>query len=85
MATTTTQAFSYDDLPELLGAPGWPDAVARLLFDPEARHADAPSYRRVVSWDEAQSRLLDAIDSYGMVLALGPAGHDLSSAQHDHG
>ncbi len=47
-----------DDLPELLGAPGWPDAVERLLFDPEARHADAPSYRRVVSWDEAQSRLL---------------------------
>ncbi len=29
-----------DDLPEILGMPGWPDRVRRVLFDPDGRRPD---------------------------------------------
>lgn len=39
-----------DDLPELLAEPAFPRDVARLLFDPNNAHADAPLFTRLLSW-----------------------------------
>lgn len=43
-----------DDLPEILLAPGFPQGVERVLFDPESAHRakDVPGCRIVRSWGE---------------------------------
>jgi len=41
-----------DDLPEFLEEPGFPPAVERVLFDPNAYHSASPAYRRAVGWAE---------------------------------
>ena len=38
-----------DDLPEILLAPGFPEATQRLLFDPESRH-EATGLQRAADW-----------------------------------
>ena len=49
-----------DDLPELLGEPGFPADTNRVLFDPNDAAPDAPTYRRARSWDEISGLLLRA-------------------------
>ena len=47
-----------DDLPELLGAPGFPAGVVRILFDPANVHAAESTFTRVNSWRDIRNRLL---------------------------
>jgi hypothetical protein len=47
-----------DDLPELLGEPGFPAATRRVLFDPNDAGPDDPCYRRARSWTEVAGLLL---------------------------
>lgn len=49
-----------DDLPELLGEPGFPSTTQRVLFDPNDAAPDDPCYRRARSWPEVASLLLRA-------------------------
>ena len=49
-----------DDLPELLGEPGFPATTQRVLFDPNDAASDDPRYRRARSWPEVASLLLRA-------------------------
>jgi hypothetical protein len=49
-----------DDLPELLGEPGFPADTNRVLFDPNDAAPDAPTYRRARSWCEISGLLLGA-------------------------
>jgi FMN phosphatase YigB (HAD superfamily) len=44
-----------DDLPEFLGEAAFPSGVNRILFDPDARYADDPRWRRVRDWHELSS------------------------------
>jgi hypothetical protein len=48
-----------DDLPEFLTAGEFPPGVQRILFDPRQQNADHPSYRRIATWQEIASILLD--------------------------
>lgn len=47
-----------DDLPELLGAPGFPGGVARVLFDPRGEHPEQPGIERFPTWTDIARRLL---------------------------
>lgn len=49
-----------DDLPEFLTEPGFPDRVARVLFDPSGTHAADAQYSRMKSWPEIEQWLLTA-------------------------
>jgi len=49
-----------DDLPELLGEPGFPADTSRVLFDPNDAAPDAPTYTRARSWGEISGLLLRA-------------------------
>jgi hypothetical protein len=49
-----------DDLPELLGEPGFPADTRRVLFDPNDAAPDAPTYARVRSWREISGVLRGA-------------------------
>lgn len=49
-----------DDLPELLGEPGFPAGVVPLLFDPGNEHADRALFRRFLSWHHCSQELLAA-------------------------
>jgi hypothetical protein len=51
-----TCSHFIDDLPEFLGEPAFPKDVARVLFDPHARHPRAP-FTRVASWRELSELL----------------------------
>jgi hypothetical protein len=46
-----------DDLPEILGDPGFPARVARLLFDPAGHHANTPGMSRFATWHELEQAL----------------------------
>jgi hypothetical protein len=46
-----------DDLPEFLGAEGFPAGVTRILFDPAARHADDGRFLRATSWQQIETLL----------------------------
>ena len=46
-----------DDLPELLGEPGFPAGVEKLLFDPSRLHIGSP-FTRIDSWADASERFL---------------------------
>lgn len=55
--------YFIDDLPEFLVAPGFPLAVARVLFDPDGtpageQAASEHGLLRVISWKEASDLLL---------------------------
>jgi len=41
-----------DDLPEILLAPAFPQKVSRLLFDPDAHHADEAELFRMANWGD---------------------------------
>lgn len=47
-----------DDLPELLGAEGFPVGVARILFDPRNEHPEQPGVERFQTWACIAARLL---------------------------
>jgi hypothetical protein len=50
-----------DDLPEILGLPGFPVRMQRILFDPEGQHEGAPleaSWVRCSDWMAIRSLLL---------------------------
>ncbi|MBE2179993.1 MAG: hypothetical protein IAE97_05940 [Chthoniobacterales bacterium] len=47
-----------DDLPELLGAAGFPAGVAKVLFDPRGEHPEQPGVERFRTWAEIAARLL---------------------------
>lgn len=48
-----------DDLPEILGAEGFPENTARLLFDPESQHPDsAPPVQVLESWSAIAAHVL---------------------------
>ena len=49
-----------DDLPELLGEPGFPRGVVRLLFDPNDVHPDNALFMRLLSWHQVPHELLAA-------------------------
>jgi FMN phosphatase YigB (HAD superfamily) len=48
-----------DDLPEILGLPGFPVGMRAILFDPEGQHAEA-SFERCASWPDIAALLLGA-------------------------
>lgn len=41
-----------DDLPEILLAPQFPEGVSRMLFDPDAHHADGSALPRMGNWTD---------------------------------
>jgi hypothetical protein len=47
-----------DDLPEFLTEPAFPTAAKKILFDPNALHADGAATLRVASWSEIERLLL---------------------------
>ena len=47
--------YYIDDLPEILLAPGFPVGTRRILFDPEAHHADAGPINVMGSWQDILS------------------------------
>jgi len=47
-----------DDLPEVLGAAGFPAAVDRILFDPLALHVPPAGVCGVRSWHDVAAALL---------------------------
>lgn len=49
-----------DDLPEFLGAPGFPAGVQRILFDPHGRHSDQGDRTRAGSWCEIEGMIFGA-------------------------
>jgi hypothetical protein len=46
-----------DDLPEILLAPGFPDRVRPILFDPEGHHRGLTKLTAVASWQDIRSHL----------------------------
>jgi hypothetical protein len=50
------QAF-LDDLPEVLGAPGFPASAAAILFDPTGRTPSPEGQRRISAWSELSAVL----------------------------
>jgi hypothetical protein len=46
-----------DDLPDILGMPGFPKGMRAVLFDPDAQHAAAP-YTRCASWRDVAHAVL---------------------------
>jgi hypothetical protein len=48
-----------DDLPEILSDPGFPAAVAPLLFDPAGQGGDGNGFLRFLSWHELDRTLSD--------------------------
>ena len=47
-----------DDLPELLSAPGFPNEVQRILFDPNGLYAGEGKFIRTKSWEQTHKLLL---------------------------
>jgi hypothetical protein len=50
-------ATLIDDLPEVFLEPGYPQATAFILFDPDRAHADWTATARASSWAEITSRI----------------------------
>ncbi len=46
-----------DDLPEILGEPGFPSGTERILFDPSGSNEEDPRFTRAESWAWITSRL----------------------------
>lgn len=47
--------YFIDDLPEIFGTPGFPEATRCILFDPERSHPEENGSARVTSWEEIQA------------------------------
>ena len=54
IATTGVTHF-IDDLPEILKAPGFPEGVKRILFDPHQLGGEDPGLVRVKTWPEIEA------------------------------
>jgi hypothetical protein len=46
-----------DDLPEFLSAPGFPEKVRRILFDPNGLYADETRFTRAIAWTQMRKLL----------------------------
>ncbi len=55
---TSRVSHFIDDLPEVLTAPGFPDDVQRILFDPNELYSGEDKFIRAKSWTEIRKLLL---------------------------